>query len=302
MQKWKHSIILGVTIIILVFFGILPTVIAQIEDNWTQNQVSYKDTKTVQFIPELEDIEKVFLLKTGIATKVSEDKTKLKSEDMKEIVESLLSVYLEQGFIIGTIEGVSIHRDSNIESTDILGINNSNMQSSTNLEKNPIKNTTIPITEKNNIENTEKVQESNEEVIPIGTLKNFSLKCEPFLYYSNTISNLSGFFWEIKLECWDDLGQYITLYLDDQTGKIMLLSYDCLETIYSKKVLKDYVMTIFTYYQDTMDWFEYERGYGEQQESSYSAETLTYTIGDIVYGEILIKFVVTQNGFRIFIE
>ena len=159
------------------------------------------------------------------------------------------------------------------------------MQSSTNLEKNPIKNATIPITEKNNIENTEKVQESNEEVIPIGTLKNFSLKCEPFLYYSNTISNLSGFFWEIKLECWDDLGQYITLYLDDQTGKIMLISYDCLEPIYSKKVLKDYVVTIFTYYQDTMDWFEYERVDGEQQESSYSAETLTYTIGDIVYGE-----------------
>ena len=138
--------------------------------------------------------------------------------------------------------------------------------------------------------------------------EDFSMKCEPKLYYSNTISNLSGIFWEIYMELSDEYGQNIYLHLDDQTGKVLLISYESLDPIYQNLCTdvfmkkEKYIDYLFADYQANMDFFAYDRVYGENHQDYYDAKQITYTIGDVIYGEILIKFVLTDSGFSIYVE
>lgn len=219
----------------------LPTIVAKVEDHLADETVYYNEMKSVQLLRELNDVEKLYLLKNDTSVSISEEDTNLKSANMFEVVEAALVTYIERGFIQGN-------------------------------------------------------------------LADFSMECEPRLYYSNTISNLSGIFWEIQMELSDEFGQNIYLHLDDQTGKLLLISYECLEPIYQNLYLdiftkkEKYINHLFADYQAGMDFFAYDRTYGENHEDYYDAKQIIYTIGDVVYGEILIKFVLTDSGFSIYVE
>lgn len=134
----------------------------------------------------------------------------------------------------------------------------------------------------------------------LSQLSDFSIvKCEPFLYYSNTESNLSGIFWNIQMELWDEWGQSISLCLDDQTGKALLISYDCLETVYQRKSWSSMIEKLYSIYQSKMSWYSINEEYREETETRKEKNLIHYSMGDAMYGEIGIDFIITKNGFYI---
>ena len=52
-------------ILVLILCGILPIIIAKIQDDIVDEKVVYEDVKTVQLLHELNDMEKIYLLKSG---------------------------------------------------------------------------------------------------------------------------------------------------------------------------------------------------------------------------------------------
>ena len=134
----------------------------------------------------------------------------------------------------------------------------------------------------------------------LSPISDFSIvECEPVLYYSNTESNLSGIFWKIQMELWDELGQSIYLCVDDQTGKALLVSYDCLEPVYDKDSWYFMIETIYFIYQSRMDWYSINGDYREETEKRKEKNVIHYSIGDVLYGEIGMDFIISENGFKI---
>lgn len=83
--------------------------------------------------------------------------------------------------------------------------------------------------------------------------RDFSLECEPMLYYSNKESNLMAIFWEIQME--KESGGKILLYLDDATGKILTISYDGEDSVYDQELFFT-AGELFWAYLSYMDWFD----------------------------------------------
>jgi len=151
----------------------------------------------------------------------------------------------------------------------------------------------------------------------IGLIKSdvteFDLKCTPFLYYSSTESNFSAVFWQVQMEAVTEFGQYVQLYLDDETGKIVTISYECTEPVYEKGKFEYYIRKLSSLYQSCMDFENTEdmasaeinpmnsaEG-SEIQKNRYKRE-LHWSVTDAVYGGVEITFILTNQGFKIGIE
>lgn len=239
MKKYKSEILIVLTVVVIILCGMLPRMVGMVEDYFADQNVSYGEQKTVSLIRELNDVEKMYLLKNGTEVSISEERTKLKWTNMSEVLDAALSWYTQNGFIISMATDFTI------------------------------------------------------------------TKCEPVLYYSTEMSNLSGVFWEIDMELWDYYGQSISLILDDQTGKVLLISYECLEPIFDTKDLNKPLQYLFECYQSERDWHSYFTYAGmkdiEQEEYTHKRDML-YEYGDVVYGQNGIVFTITENGFSIQLE
>ena len=133
-----------------------------------------------------------------------------------------------------------------------------------------------------------------------GKLSDFTLESTPVLFYSSTETNLSAIFWEIVLKADNAYGQSIYLYLDDATGKVLTMSYECKEMIFDVKMWKRFINEIFLVYQSNMDWYEGDEGvYGEEYEEYAGRREIHYRRGDIIYGELDIVFTISELGFQI---
>ena len=133
-----------------------------------------------------------------------------------------------------------------------------------------------------------------------GELSEFTLESTPVLFYSSTETNLSAIFWEVVLKADNAYGQSIYLYLDDSTGKILTMSYECKEMIFDVKMWKRFISEIFLVYQSNMDWYEAQEGaYGEEYQEYEGRREISYIRGDIIYGELEIIFTISELGFRI---
>lgn len=237
MKKQRTRLLVGATVLVLVFFSGLPLVIAKIGDRIMDDKVYSAEVKTVQFMQELTDLERLHLIDSGMSVEIAEDRTNLKIEDMKEILATALEPYINQGLIVGTIDDFSM------------------------------------------------------------------VTCDPYRCYSNEFSNLSGNFWEIRLELWDDLGQSLSVCLDDQTGKVLLVSYECLEPIYNPAMLDEYSAILLDSYYASMDNFEF---YIDNLEEEYKKVSNSHSVRmympDVLYGEIGVRFTASTNGFRIYFD
>lgn len=238
MKPRKNTIIFVLITVLLVLCGILPMIIAKIQDYAADEKVVYEDRKTIQLFRELNDTEKLYLLKSGSKIEIGKERTKLKSENMQEVVITAIS---------------------------------------------------------------------NLEPFVHGNLSDFSIECEPFLYYSNQFPELSDIFWHVKMELSDELGQSIYLCLDDSTDKLLSISYECLEPVYMSKKLDYYLGTLFLNYLSQMDyWLAMQSASNiegmEVNEEVTNAKKLNFSMGDIIYGEFHIYCIMTETGFQIDVE
>lgn len=238
MRKHKSQILIVLTVVVIIFCGMLPRMVGMVEDYFVDQNIGYGEQKTVSLIRELNDVEKMYLLKNGTEVSISEERTNLKWTDMKEVLDAALSWYTQNGFIVGCAPDFTI------------------------------------------------------------------TKCEPVLYYSTEMPNVSGIFWKVNMELWDYYGQSIYLYLDDQTGRVLLISYECLEPIFDGKDLNTPLLAIFDFYQSERDWhgFNYAGKENIEPEKYKHKNEIVYSYGDTVYGENGIVFIITENGFSIRLE
>lgn len=236
MKKYKNTILLILTWAALIVCGMLPVITAVIEDKLADDKIYYGEIKQVRLFQELNDTERLYLLKNGTKAEVTEDRAKLKEANMLENVEAALDIYRDGGLISAAIS-------------------------------------------------------------------DFTMTCKPYLYYSTEISNLSGIFWEIEMELWDEYGQSMTIYLDDQTGKALLISYECLEPVFESYWLDQMVNVLYKSYRSVMDFAEEHVGQELRDENGgYTGKySISYQYADMIYGEMNIDFVVTETGFSIYL-
>lgn len=233
MKRYKKISVTGLTIAVILFCAFLPSGIATLTDAFEDHRISYGTQKNVSLIRELNGIEKIYLLKSGIPVAGAGERTNLGSYDMMEVVENALSEYYNCGYIESEIADFTI------------------------------------------------------------------VECEPFLYYSNEISNLSGIFWQIYMESDNAYAESISMYLDDQTGKVMLLSYESHEEIYSGQSLSERLYGLYSLYESQQGWMMEKNG--EQQEYLHKQE-MTCRLGSKLYGEIEICFTMTTSGYSIYLN
>ena len=100
MKQYKNAFILIATGIIIVLCALFPVLTAKIQDAMADDNVSYEEVKTMQFFKERSPSENLVLLRSGTSATISEEKTKLKSKNMEEIIMTRFLAY-KSGFISG---------------------------------------------------------------------------------------------------------------------------------------------------------------------------------------------------------
>ena len=140
-------------------------------------------------------------------------------------------------------------------------------------------------------------------------ISNFTLQSQPYLYYDNTKSNFSTVIWQILMEM-PDPEQSIYLLLDDSSGKILSISYECGEPIFKTSILYKHVSHLLSVYQSTLSLdmltgqeFTEKDSVTNESELNHNQETYKQSViwrfGDNTYGEQEIVIIVTETGFKI---
>lgn len=237
MKKQHTSLIVSLTVIVIALCAVLPMLLFKLGDFVMDDKVYSAEVKSVQFSAELTDLERLYLIDRGMSTEITQDRTILKSEDMKEVLATSLTEYIDTGLLIVDI----------IEDFDVVS-------------------------------------------------------CIPYRCYSNEIANLSGTFWEIYLESASDPGHSLRVSLDDQTGKILLMSYECLEPIYDEYMVDVLPNALLDCYRNHMDMPYYIDEMNDENKKVQTSKSVRLYMTDMVYGEIRLKFTVSTSGFSIYIE
>lgn len=107
MKKWKSIIAVIVVFLVIVLCGMLPGIVASVEDSFTE-EMTYVDVKTMRFSNELSDIEKLYLVAYGDKVDISHENTELQYEEVIEVADKLLQPYFDTGLIVQPREMYSI--------------------------------------------------------------------------------------------------------------------------------------------------------------------------------------------------
>lgn len=156
--------------------------------------------------------------------------------------------------------------------------------------------------------NAEKIRKTAEEaLLPYvhrgmirGDLSDFSIQYEPILYYNSEESDISSIFWMIDMTSYtESWSERIYLCIDDQTGKLMVISYECSEEIYPAYMCDELLAWFYSTYYGELDLSEEEKAWLLSKEITPMDETsaITSHMGDETYGELAIMFCVNSNGF-----
>lgn len=140
----------------------------------------------------------------------------------------------------------------------------------------------------------------------------YEIKMEPMLFFYDDSDNISSTFWLVEFVLEDDWG-VISLWLDDETGKMLSVNYESQYQIYVQYQLEEYLSAFYSFYLDQNDILndqeitqEYTDIIDVAGNQAYAADELidkkngtamVFTIGDEIYGELNLYFYVYTNGF-----
>ena len=113
--------------------------------------------------------------------------------------------------------------------------------------------------------------------------------------YSDSDSNISGAYWVIDMQTQSFPKNYLFLTIDDETGKILLITYVTEESTYDVADLETYHEKLFeTYSEDVGIKFDdyYDEG------SFYNRNSKQYYIATS-YGRFCLTFYLTDYGFNV---
>ena len=236
MKRKFTKLMIGLVIVVLILCAVLPWVVANIGDRLLNEKVYSAELKTVQLAKELTDLEKIYLLNSGLKMEITDERTRLKTEDMKEVLAVSVEPYINESLIQGTIDDFDI------------------------------------------------------------------VSCEPYRYYSDTISNLSGTFWEISLISKYVSGEYLELCLDDQSGSVLQMMYEYPKPIFSKEKLPYSTNQCVEVYKKNGTFNDATEGIAEYTDKNDSVASKELYNNDSNYGENGVMFTVTDTGIYIYVE
>ncbi len=140
----------------------------------------------------------------------------------------------------------------------------------------------------------------------------YKIKMEPMLFFYDDLDNISSTFWLVEFVLEDDWG-VISLWLDDETGKMLSINYDSQYQIYNQYELEEYLSAFCSFYLDQNNvWKDQEitQEYTDITDvaanQSYTTDefndkkngtAMVFTIGDKIYGELNLYFYIYTNGF-----
>ena len=234
MKKIKYALALILTAAVIAVGALLPFITAKVQDYATQNKFLYDDMEEMHLnLYELSTLSKIYLLHHGSIVGISEEKTRLKTEDIQQVVETQLQPYITKGF----------------------------------LEDH---------------------------------LSEYTMELIPQLYYVVDTVDISNVFWLVSM-FYETANQSkrIELCIDDKTGLIMTISYDCLQPVYEDWLQNELLVDFYTIYFNRLD-LKPQEGFHEQPEKKNGIveNVATFLWGDLEYGEISMKFLVYSNGFH----
>ena len=125
------------------------------------------------------------------------------------------------------------------------------------------------------------------------SLEDFSLTCIPRLFYSVQSQEISNIFWLVTLFSAGDNWKRVELVIDDKTGEIMTISYDCQKPIYDDFSINERLEAFYKIYFSRLELYPAE---GWHREIG-GVKTTTFNWGDVEYGETALEFSVYTNGF-----
>lgn len=98
MKKWKSINAVILVALVIVLCGMLPGIVAGTEELF-RGEATYVDIKTMQFISELTDFEKMYLVVYGNKDDIEEERATLSYEDVLAMAEARLEPYFTTGLI-----------------------------------------------------------------------------------------------------------------------------------------------------------------------------------------------------------
>lgn len=108
MRKVKNAMLILLTLLLTAAGGLLPMGIARVQDKTVANVVQYADIEALQLRLEEEALsmsypEKMFLLMHGEGVEITEEKMRIKEEQIMEAIYGALTPYMEL-FLGGSID------------------------------------------------------------------------------------------------------------------------------------------------------------------------------------------------------
>ena len=125
-------------------------------------------------------------------------------------------------------------------------------------------------------------------------LSDYSMNCQPMLYYLIDSKELSNIFWSVSLYRDGEDWQIIELQVDDKNGKIMKIHHESSSYLFEEWELPEKLTAFYHIYLDALDL---ENGKDWENANEDFAQAV-FRWGDILHGETEISFLADSHHFE----
>lgn len=145
----------------------------------------------------------------------------------------------------------------------------------------------------------------------------YDISMQPMFFFFSNAKTVSGTFWLVDLIFEDDKGlEKMSLWIDDETGNLLSIDYEADYPVYTQDQLEALLSVLYTYYLESSEIWDEEQTVRENiqsepketvsftdeyvnMETKKLGDAMTFTIGDVIYGELSLNFYAYSNGFFI---
>ena len=137
----------------------------------------------------------------------------------------------------------------------------------------------------------------------LGDVNDLSMEATPMLYFYSGKTDLSHVFWNVNIFSYEEPFYHLELYLDDETGKIIVINLYCDEPVYDYDMFERLQMFLEIYISNFEDDIEDDTEYVPVVEIVENTNTDVEVIsaelrwGDVIYGELTLEFAFSPYSF-----
>lgn len=132
-----------------------------------------------------------------------------------------------------------------------------------------------------------------------GDIDDLSMEATPMLYFYSGKTDLSHVFWNINFFSQEEPFYHLELYVDDETGKIIVINLYCDVPIYDNNMYEKLQMFLEIYISNMEDELEYVSDAEIVENANTEVEVISAELrwGDLIYGELTLEFTFSPYSF-----